>query len=224
MSRACVICGAGIEGSPIHWRTCSIRCSAIFRRDENRKRLSAYRAGRIKRRTESDHPRVCQYCGSSIEHMHMNARTCSKHCYDQIDNAHMRAARQANWQTRNCAVCEGPVEKKSYQINTCSDMCKRKYRLEYARNYYNNFGRNPQKSEERKEYTRHYRDRNLEKIRARESKYRQDNKDRLRQVEKERRDTNGDMIRARARDRYHERAAALKVIREIEAKGLEALL
>jgi predicted nucleic acid-binding Zn ribbon protein len=168
--------------------------------------------------------RTCVICGVMIEHRHPNAKTCSKRCYDDLDNERGRIARSAKWRGRRCAICEKSLDGTPYQTKTCSDECRRQYGLKYHRDYYSNFGRKTQSEEARKEYMREYTRRNADQLRAKKSAYRQANRERLRQAEKDRLSRDGDIIRARARQRHEARRAALMLIREIETKGLEALL
>lgn len=168
--------------------------------------------------------RACIVCGVSIEGRHKNAKTCSQRCLDNLDNARKRAASAERWSSRSCAVCGASLEGTPYQQRTCVGECKRQYQRAYARSYHADHGRLPQTTEARKAYMRDYTHRNADALREKKAAYRAANRDRLREAEKDRLSRDGDLIRERARERYTARRAALKLVHEIETKGLEALL
>lgn len=231
--RTCVVCGVGIEGRPSNHLTCSKPCSNTRRKEDNVRRLARYRAANLHKRSSDAEPRTCLHCGASIEGRHPNAKTCSTKCYKRVEASRLRQATQTALGDRQCRMCGGSLFGLHHLATFCSDGCRRNHRREYSKSRYINdiSGERTKKAEyhqknqsRRSQYSRQYRQKNADALLEKKQAYREANRDRLKQAEKDRLERHGELIRKRARDRYHERRAAIKLIREIQTKGIEALL
>lgn len=224
--RTCVICGVSIEGYHPHAKVCSDQC-----RDD---RISANREARRPLRQA----RQCVVCEGMVgENRAPNALTCSDNCYRQHKNrkrraetaerhrlapgrqcqgcgidisgkhptalfctrecllAHDRAAKLSVRAVRHCSQCNAVIsEDRSPKALTCSRECGLAHNRQYSLKRYLSF------STEQRAYDQEMKRRRRERPDQREKH------------------------RERGRATWDQYRAALKLIREIETKGLEALL
>ena len=114
---------------------------------------------------------------------------------------------------KECVVCGAEFEARG-SAKTCSPECSFESKLERARKHHQ---KNREKIAEQK---RKYRQKNREKV----AEYRQENREKVAEQQCKYRQKNRDAIAEYDRKYRAERSAALRLVREIREKGLEALL
>lgn len=144
---------------------------------------------------------------------------------------------------KQCVVCDGEFEARNNTYKCCSPGCSKEYNLraDRRRNTIINLTpdlREKKRARQRAHYHRNIEDQRIrgrakywknpeverEKRRESKRKYRSEQPDRARAAEREYRQRTRDERRQYEQNYRNERAAALKLIRELQSKGMEALL
>lgn len=169
----------------------------------------------------------CVVCGGEFEAVASDGRTgtriiaCSPECKHERRLSMLKTWRDKRRTVHACIICGGEVHRGGKAL-TCSEECSRERRQRVAkegnrRNYLKNRAA-------RIEYCRKWREQNPDMVREASRLYSAKNRETIRARERLRREANQEQEIARNRRRRAEASAALKLIREIETKGLEALL
>lgn len=203
MIKRCEVCEAEFAARP-RKMFCSATCQS---KKAGERRAARFRFGR-----------TCTQCQTSISHLHGAKKFCSDECRHSHNAAEARRRRRENHE----AYCE--TERARYQRNRekylAQDRARReRNREKIAERRRKLYALDPSKAKAAAA-ARYWKDPDAARERAREERQRNLGKrleyDRKRAKEPKRREA--------ARKRNAERSAAIKLFRQLESQGLEALL
>lgn len=194
--------------------------------------------------------RTCVICGDEIEHLRWNVTACAGECRrrrqqvavlryraeNPAKHSQQRCAQRARKrQPKSCVVCGETISGRPPNAQLCSEACviaqrKAKYQARAERRRALERQRWSERRDDAEFMRRRrangaaYRERNRDDVLRRKREDYERNRKRYLSQQKTKRESDIERSRAMARKRAALRTAALKLIREIEAKGLEALL
>lgn len=202
--RTCIVCNVRIDHRAAQARTCSRSCQQKSSRDNLKDEYNSRR--RAKARLNKP-PRFCEVCDVPIDHMHGKTNVCSDQCRSKHRTEYAKK--------RIDAGITQEISNRSYQKHKDARRASARSRIPKKGD-----PRYEEWAEKRSAYYKKNRADLLEKKKLNHSQHPEKARERSRAW----REKNLQRARDNSREYSSKLAAALKIIKEIQTKGLEALL